>query len=209
MHYPLFACVGADHFQAYEALHTHLITLLVGPLMVTEALLVGLLWLQPPSTLKLEVDADAYNRATALGAALLVVIWVRSSAAFRLKVCSNLAAMSMPVVVSFPGREISDWQRQGCYLCLYQDDVRVCRALATTMWHALQGSTALLQVPCHTILAQGFDAGAHARLVRTNWIRTCCWYGCMLALCVVSNALSLWLRLRVIAGLRARSWHCG
>ena len=92
----------------------------------------------------------------------------------------------MPVVVSFPGRESSDWQRQGCYLCLYQDDVRVCRALATTMWHALQGSTALLQVPCHTILAQGFDAGAHARLVRTNWIRTCCWYGCMRmrALCV-------------------------
>ncbi len=36
-------------------------------------------------------------------------------------------------------------------------------------------STALLQVPLHDRLAQGFDAELVARLVATNWIRTVAW----------------------------------
>lgn len=36
-------------------------------------------------------------------------------------------------------------------------------------------STALLQVPCHQSLLDGFDARIHQRLVRTNWIRTVAW----------------------------------
>jgi hypothetical protein len=36
-------------------------------------------------------------------------------------------------------------------------------------------STFALQVPAHGILARGFDAEAHARLVATNWIRTAAW----------------------------------
>lgn len=36
-------------------------------------------------------------------------------------------------------------------------------------------STALLQVPCHERLSQGFDAIVHRRLVRTNWLRTVAW----------------------------------
>ncbi len=36
-------------------------------------------------------------------------------------------------------------------------------------------STAVLQVPCHTLLTQQFDRKIHARLVRTNWIRTIGW----------------------------------
>lgn len=36
-------------------------------------------------------------------------------------------------------------------------------------------STFFLQVPQHDILARGFDAGAHALLVKTNWIRTIAW----------------------------------
>ena len=36
-------------------------------------------------------------------------------------------------------------------------------------------STALVQVPCHNTLAAGFDAPAHRRLVRSNWIRTAAW----------------------------------
>lgn len=36
-------------------------------------------------------------------------------------------------------------------------------------------STALLQVPCHKRLGRGFDADAHRRLVRTNWLRTVLW----------------------------------
>ena len=37
------------------------------------------------------------------------------------------------------------------------------------------GSTALLQVPAHGRLAEGFDAAAHRRLLDTNWIRTIVW----------------------------------
>ena len=36
-------------------------------------------------------------------------------------------------------------------------------------------STALIQVPCHAKLVEGFDARAHRRLVDTNWIRTIAW----------------------------------
>jgi hypothetical protein len=37
------------------------------------------------------------------------------------------------------------------------------------------GSTALLQVPCHTHLSRGFDREVVRRLVSTNWIRTVAW----------------------------------
>ena len=37
------------------------------------------------------------------------------------------------------------------------------------------GSTALVQVPCHRILTASFDAEAHRRLVRSNWVRTVAW----------------------------------
>ena len=36
-------------------------------------------------------------------------------------------------------------------------------------------STAFLQAPAHRRLVNGFDAALHARLVRTNWIRTAAW----------------------------------
>lgn len=36
-------------------------------------------------------------------------------------------------------------------------------------------STALIQVPCHGRLVEGFDPLAHRRLVRSNWIRTIAW----------------------------------
>jgi hypothetical protein len=36
-------------------------------------------------------------------------------------------------------------------------------------------STALLQVPGHQALSNGFDAVVHHRLVSTNWIRTVAW----------------------------------
>lgn len=37
------------------------------------------------------------------------------------------------------------------------------------------GSTLLLQIPAHRILEQRFDPKVHARLVKTNWIRTILW----------------------------------
>jgi hypothetical protein len=36
-------------------------------------------------------------------------------------------------------------------------------------------STAVVQVPLHRRLARGFEAAAHRRLVRTNWLRTLAW----------------------------------
>ncbi len=36
-------------------------------------------------------------------------------------------------------------------------------------------STWLLQVPAHTSLARGFTPQAHAKLVRSNWVRTAAW----------------------------------
>lgn len=36
-------------------------------------------------------------------------------------------------------------------------------------------STFLVQVPLHETLGRGFDAAAHATLVRTNWVRTLAW----------------------------------
>jgi hypothetical protein len=44
-------------------------------------------------------------------------------------------------------------------------------ALVLVIWL----STAMLSVPCHRRLERGFDAATHARLVRTNWIRTAAW----------------------------------
>ena len=43
VHYPLFARVGEDGFVAYEAAHTRLISLVVGPAMLVEG--VATLWL--------------------------------------------------------------------------------------------------------------------------------------------------------------------
>lgn len=36
-------------------------------------------------------------------------------------------------------------------------------------------TTALIQIPLHRTLSRGFDAVAHRRLVRSNWLRTAAW----------------------------------
>ena len=36
-------------------------------------------------------------------------------------------------------------------------------------------STFFIQVPCHTALAEHFDAAVHRRLVQSNWLRTVLW----------------------------------
>lgn len=43
--------------------------------------------------------------------------------------------------------------------------------LVGTIWL----STWFLQVPAHNVLANGFDAAVHSRLVNTNWLRTIAW----------------------------------
>lgn len=51
------------------------------------------------------------------------------------------------------------------------------------------GSTFLLQVPRHDVLAAGFDAGAHQALVASNWFRTAAW--------TLRGGLVLWMLARV------------
>ncbi|MBB3209846.1 putative membrane protein [Rhodopirellula rubra] len=47
-------------------------------------------------------------------------------------------------------------------------------------------STAFLQVPCHSRLADGFDPQVYRRLVSSNWIRTIAWSmrGGLMAFCL-------------------------
>lgn len=52
-------------------------------------------------------------------------------------------------------------------------------------------STALLQVPQHSILASGFDEKAYQMLVNSNWIRTVAW-----SVKAVIATLMLWLTIR-------------
>lgn len=60
---------------------------------------------------------------------------------------------------------------------------------------AIWAVTFLISVPCHGVLAQGFDAAAHERLVATNWIRTVGW--------TLRAALAVWMLWIVIAPARA------
>ena len=50
-------------------------------------------------------------------------------------------------------------------------------------------STFLVQVPLHTRLAGGFDAGLHRRLVWSNWLRTVAWTGCGVLVLVTLRTL--------------------
>lgn len=51
VHYPLFARVGEDGFVAYEAAHTRLISLVVGPAMLVEGVATLWLFFAPPDGL--------------------------------------------------------------------------------------------------------------------------------------------------------------
>lgn len=68
VHYPLFASVGRDQFAAYEASHTRLITVVVGPVMLLEL---------ATSVLLLTVRPQAVPQwAAAAGVGLVAVAWL-------------------------------------------------------------------------------------------------------------------------------------
>jgi hypothetical protein len=62
-----------------------------------------------------------------------------------------------------------------------QPTLWVASALLALIW----ASTALLQVPAHSALAEGWSAEAHARLVGSNWLRTLAWSA--------RSVIALWL----------------
>jgi hypothetical protein len=68
VHYPLFAHVGKDGFAAYEAAHSSLITLVVGPPMLLELATAGLLLFFRSPAIRLS--------EAIIGALLVAVIWL-------------------------------------------------------------------------------------------------------------------------------------
>lgn len=46
---------------------------------------------------------------------------------------------------------------------------------AAVLLAVIVASTLAFQAPAHTRLADGYDRNVHARLVRSNWIRTAAW----------------------------------
>ncbi len=71
-HYPLFAAVDAPSFPAYESRHRTLTTWVVAPLMLVEAATTLLLFRGVPTLLSLT--------EAAIGAALLLAIWISTAA---------------------------------------------------------------------------------------------------------------------------------
>jgi hypothetical protein len=71
VHYPLFALVGSAQFRAYEASHSNLITLVVGPTMLGE--LVLSLWLV------LARPAGIMAWQSLLGMLLVGIIWASTA----------------------------------------------------------------------------------------------------------------------------------
>ena len=69
VHYPLFASVGRSEFAAYEASHTRLITVVVGPVMLLELATSVLLLVVRPAAVPMW--------AAATGLALVVIVWPR------------------------------------------------------------------------------------------------------------------------------------
>lgn len=68
VHYPLFAAVGRSEFAAYEATHTRLITIVVGPAMLLELATSLLLLAARPASVPMW--------AAVTGVALVAIVWL-------------------------------------------------------------------------------------------------------------------------------------
>ncbi len=87
VHYPLFAAVGRSEFAAYEASHTRLITLVVGPVMLLELATSVLLLVMRPAAVPLW--------AAATGVTLVAIIWL-STIALQVPAHGRLAQGFVP-----------------------------------------------------------------------------------------------------------------
>ena len=67
LHYPLLNMVGREHFSAYEAAHTNLITIVVAPVMLLELGLTAWIFFAPPASVPASLNW--------LNAILLAIIW--------------------------------------------------------------------------------------------------------------------------------------
>ena len=83
VHYPLFAAVGAAEFPGYSRAHQFRTTLVVGPVMLIEALTALLL--------VLDVPAGTPSALAWSGVALLAIIWI-STATLQVPAHARLSA---------------------------------------------------------------------------------------------------------------------
>jgi hypothetical protein len=112
VHYPLFDRVGRDGFSTYETLHQTRTTLVVAPLMLTEALTAILLvWLQPTSVSAM----FAWS-----GLALVGVIWA-STFLWQVPAHERLAKAYDPVahgaLVRSNWVRTAAWTARGLLVC--------------------------------------------------------------------------------------------
>lgn len=54
-------------------------------------------------------------------------------------------------------------------------DTSAATVLGAVLLAGIWASTFLVQVPCHRVLEKEWSVPAHARLVRSNWVRTVLW----------------------------------
>ena len=66
---------------------------------------------------------------------------------------------------------------------------RLLPLVALALMAVAYGTTAFVSVPLHERLTARFDAEAHERLVRTNWIRTAAWTARGLVVAVIAFAV--------------------
>lgn len=119
-----------------------------------------------------------------VGAAMAGVIWIvqlvhyplmaavarERFVEFEREHCRRIAFVVMPLMLAEAALAV--------WFVLAQASSATFRVLAWTgagLVLVLWASTFFVQVPCHRMLENGFDAAAHARLVCTNWIRTVGW----------------------------------
>jgi hypothetical protein len=62
-----------------------------------------------------------------------------------------------------------------CAMALLVLETSPATALGVLLLAGIWASTFLVQVPCHRVLEEGWNSVAHARLVRSNWVRTALW----------------------------------
>ena len=118
VHYPLFGKVGATSFHAYEQSHLHRTTIVVAPLMLTEAITaLVLLWICP-ITIPLE--------AVVAGLLLVLLVWASTfftQVPIHGKLSKSFDAVTHRRLVQWNWVRTIGWSARSvliCWICVYR-----------------------------------------------------------------------------------------
>ncbi len=109
VHYPLFARVGSEAFAAYETIHQSRTTIIVAPLMLTEAALAVLLLLARPAGLPvglLVANATLLAAVWALTFFGAVPLHARLGAGFDAETHRRLVAINWPRTLAWTAKAV-------------------------------------------------------------------------------------------------------